>query len=139
MLNITELKAKAASNDMSIVDVADGLYQIYSGDYAIGHPQDLEHLQNADKYGVFEEFDEVDDEQGAIEFLCTNGSNSSFRVWAADADTALTMAVKRFDSESSYILPINVESECGQIATHYADNKDNDIYTADEMGLNDDY
>lgn len=139
MLNITELKAKAASNDMSIVDVVDGLYQIYHGDHTIGAPQDLEDLNNADTYGVFDGFDEIDREQDNVEFLCTNGSNSNFRVWAADADTALTMAVKRFDSESGYILPINVESECGQLATHYADNKDGDIYTADEMGLNDDY
>lgn len=137
MLNITELKAKAASNDMSIVDVADGLYQIYHGDHAIGKPQDLEHLQNADKYGVFEEFDEVGDEQDTIEFLCTNGSNSSFRVWAADTDTALTMAAKRFDSEGDYILPINVESECGSVGATL--NEPITIsYTDEELGLNDD-
>lgn len=138
MLNITELKAKAASNDMSIVDVADGLYQIYSGDYAIGHPQDLAHLQNADKYGVFEEFDEIDHDQDNIEFLCTNGSNSSFRVRAADADTALMMAAKRFDSESDYVLPINVESE-GGLTGATLNEPVHATYTADELGLNDDY
>lgn len=137
MLNITELKAKAASNDMSIVDVADGLYQIYSGDYAIGHPQDLEHLNNADKYGVFDNFDEIDREQDNVEFLCTNGSNSSFKVWAADAGTALTMAAKRFDSECDYILPINVESDCGQIGATL-DEPITISYTDDELGLNDD-
>lgn len=137
MLNITELKAKAASNGMSIVDVAGGSYQIYSGDYAIGKPDTLEHLQNADKCGVLEDFDEIDSEQDSIEFLCTNGANSSFKVMAVDADEALKIAESRFDSESDYILPINVQSECGIAATL---NEPITIdYTDDEMGLNDDY
>lgn len=50
-----------------------------------------------------------------IEFLCTNGANSSFKVLADNADNALTVAVKRFDAESDYILPITVQSECGVI------------------------
>ena len=137
MLNITELKAKAASNDMSIVDVAGDLYQIYHGDHAIGAPQDLEGLNNADTYGVFDDFDETDREQDNVEFLCTNGSNSSFKVWAADADTALTMAAKRFDSEGDYTLPINVESDCGQIGATL-DEPITISYTDEELGLNDD-
>lgn len=137
MLNITELKAKAASNDMSIVDVADGLYQIYSGDYAIGHPQDLEHLQNADKYSVFDNFDEIGREQDNVEFLCTNGSNSSFKVMAVNADVALMLAAKRFDSESDYVLPINVESEDGSVGATL-DEPVTVSYTDDELGLNDD-
>lgn len=137
MLNITELKAKATSNDMSIVDVAGGLYQIYSGDYAIGKPATLKHLQNADECGLFDDFVEVDDEQDDIEFLCTNGANSSFKVMTADADEALKIAESRFDSESAYILPINVQSECGIVAT--LNEPINIDYTDDEMGLNDDY
>ncbi|WP_198333651.1 hypothetical protein [Psychrobacter namhaensis] len=140
MLNINELKAKAASNDVSIVDVADGLYQIYSGDYAIGVPQDLEHLQNADKYGVFEEFEEGAAEVFTpdIEFLCTNGANSSFKVMAVNADVALMLAAKRFDSESDYVLPINVESEGGLTGATLNDPT-TISYTDEELGLNDDY
>ncbi|MGP4715287.1 hypothetical protein ACTXGL_01430 [Psychrobacter sp. T6-6] len=52
---------------------------------------------------------EIDD----TEFLCTNGANNSFRVKAASSDEALKIAIKRFDDESDYILPINVESEDG--------------------------
>ena len=74
-----------------------------------------------------------------VKFLCTNGSNSVFNVSAKNADDALQIAVKRFDCESDYILPINVESECGQVATHYIDDSANDTYTDEEMGLNDEY
>ena len=137
MLNITELQAKAAKDNMSIVDMGNGLYQVYSGDYAIGRPQDLAHLQNADKYGLFEQLEEIDHEQDNIEFLCTNGLNSSFRLWDADSDTALMMAAKRFDSESDYVLPINVESEDG-LTGATLDEPITISYTDDELGLNDD-
>ena len=50
-------------------------------------------------------------------YLCTNGNNSSFRLEAIDARTALIMAAWRFDDEASYILPITVESEDGDIAS----------------------
>lgn len=53
------------------------------------------------------------------DYLCTNGSNSSFRVKAIDAQAALIAAAKRFDAEASYILPITVESEDGDIADIY--------------------
>lgn len=49
-------------------------------------------------------------------YLCTNGSNSSFRIDAIDAQTALTEAANRFDAECSYILPISVQDEDGNVA-----------------------
>lgn len=52
-------------------------------------------------------------------YLCTNGNNSSFRLDATDAQTALTAAANRFDDDASYILPITVESEDGDIASIY--------------------
>ena len=52
-------------------------------------------------------------------YLCTNGNNSSFRVDAIDAQTALTVAANRFDADCSYILPITVESEDGNVADIY--------------------
>ena len=52
-------------------------------------------------------------------YLCTNGSNSSFRIDATDIESALSAAASRFDAEASYILPIMVESEDGDIADIY--------------------
>lgn len=53
------------------------------------------------------------------DYLCTNGSNSSFRVKAIDAQAALTIAEARFDGDCSYILPITVQSEDGDVADIY--------------------
>jgi len=53
------------------------------------------------------------------DYLCTNGSNSSFRVRATDAQAALTIAEARFDADCSYILPITVQSEDGDVADIY--------------------
>ena len=53
------------------------------------------------------------------DYLCTNGSNSSFMVKAIDAQAALTIAATRFDAESSYILPISVQDEDGNVASIY--------------------
>ena len=52
-------------------------------------------------------------------YLCTNGNNSSFWVDAIDAQTALTIAARRFDAEFSYILPISVQDEDGNVADIY--------------------
>ncbi len=52
-------------------------------------------------------------------YLCTNGNNSSFRIDATDIESALSAAARRFDAECSYILPIMVESEDGDIADIY--------------------
>lgn len=52
-------------------------------------------------------------------YLCTNGNNSSFWLDAIDAQTALAIAANRFDADCSYILPITVESEDGDIASIY--------------------
>ena len=52
-------------------------------------------------------------------YLCTNGANSSFRVDAIDAQTALAIAANRFDAECSYILPISVQDEDGNVADVY--------------------
>ncbi len=140
MLNINELKAKAALTGMSIVDTEGDLYQIYTDSgYAIGHPQDLASLQNADYWGVLDDFEEVGDEQDAIEFLCTNGSNSGFKVMAVNADAALQIAAKRFDGESDYVLPINVVGEDGLTGACISESVADLAYTDDEMGLSDDY
>lgn len=148
MLNITELKAKAASNDMSIVDTSGGLYQVYSNSYAIGNPQNLSSLQNADKWGLFEDMGDDDEPvwsiepQEHVEFLCTNGANSSFTIKVIDADAALMIACYQFNNTCGYILPITVSSECGLIASLPADSMGddgNDVeYTDEELGLNDD-
>ena len=53
------------------------------------------------------------------DYLCTNGGNSSFRVKAIDAQAALTIAEARFDGDCSYILPITVQSEDGDVADIY--------------------
>lgn len=74
-----------------------------------------------------------------IEFLCTNGSNSSFKLYAPSAEVAIKLAAKRFDSESDYILPINVESECGATGACIGGSLIEQVpYTDDELGLNDD-
>ena len=52
-------------------------------------------------------------------YLCTNGNNSSFWLDSTDVQTALTIAASRFDADFSYILPITVESEDGDIASIY--------------------
>lgn len=150
MLNITELRAKATSNGMSIVDTSKGLYQIYYGDHAIGRPQDISSLQNADKWGLFEDMGDDDEpvwhvapRQEPISFLCTNGANSSLKVKALDATHALMVACYQFNNTCDYILPISVSSECGLTgATLPADNMGDDYndveYADEELGLNDD-
>ena len=52
-------------------------------------------------------------------YLCTNGANSSFRIDATDIESALSAAARRFDAESSYILPISVQDEDGNVADIY--------------------
>ena len=52
-------------------------------------------------------------------YLCTNGNNSSFWLKSTDAQTALTEAANRFDAEFSYILPISVQDEDGNVADIY--------------------
>lgn len=59
MLNITELQAKAASNDMSIVAVQDGLYQIYSSNHPLGDPCNIDELQNHNHWGLFDGFEDI--------------------------------------------------------------------------------
>ena len=52
-------------------------------------------------------------------YLCTNGANSSFRIDATDIESALSAAANRFDAEFSYILPITVQDEDGNVADVY--------------------
>lgn len=77
-----------------------------------------------------------------INFVCTNGTSSSFNVQAANANDALSAAENHFDDQSDYILPIEVVSECGLRASVVADGLGDDYndveYTDEELGLNDD-
>lgn len=110
MLNINDLKAKAAGNGMSIIDLDNGKYAVYSEGVKIGADSTLDELQASDYWGLFDEIVEIDDSD---EYLCTNGSNSSFKVRANNAQEALDIAVKLFDSQSDYILPITARNEIG--------------------------
>lgn len=144
MLNLTELQAKAASNDMTIVAVQDGLYQIYSSNHPLGEPCNIDELQNHDYWGLFDEFEDIAGDEpepgdNIIKFLCTNASNSSFMLYAPSAEVAIKLAAKRFDSESDYILPINVESECGATGACTGGALSEQVhYTDESLGLNDD-
>lgn len=73
------------------------------------------------------------------EYLCTNGANSSLKVSASSADEALSIAAKRFDNEFDYVLPINVESECGSVGACINAKTVRMPVTDDELGLNDNY
>lgn len=54
-------------------------------------------------------------------YLCTNGANSSFRIDATDIKSALSAAARLFDADCSFILPISVQDEDGNVADIVAD------------------
>jgi len=142
MFNIKDLISKAASNNVTIKLQDNGLYQLSatSMDHIFGNDHSLDDLKGLDDNGMFDEFTGYqDDSEFMTDYLCTNGSNSSFTVQAVNADIALLIAVKRFDSDSDYVLPISVASEDGETGACISEPIDEVVYSDDELGINDDF